>query len=159
MDDSFALPGEIAALVTARNRLRSRFQSFGLDFALDGNLIGDLGEALAAEEFGLKLTPRGQTGIDGTTSDGRTVQVKATGTGRGPAFRMVDVSADHLLFFSFDLEILKCRVVYNGPEAPIRKLLPSNWQGQKAVTIGRMSIAGRTVLESDRLPRLKIQRS
>ncbi|WP_425356487.1 DUF6998 domain-containing protein [Xaviernesmea rhizosphaerae] len=40
------------------------------EFTLDGNLIGDVGEAAAAERFGLKLSPRNGTGIDGHAPDG-----------------------------------------------------------------------------------------
>ncbi|MGR9449204.1 DUF6998 domain-containing protein [Rhizobium leguminosarum] len=43
---------------------------------LDGKLVGDIGEAVAAELFGLTLKPGGGTGIDGHTPDGRSVQVR-----------------------------------------------------------------------------------
>jgi hypothetical protein len=95
----FALPPVITGLVAARNRLRAHYGSVGLRFTFDGNLVGDIGEALAAELFSIKLISRGGTGIDGHAPDGRSVQVKATGTGRGPVFRNVDTRADHLLFF------------------------------------------------------------
>jgi len=65
-------------------------------------LVGDIGEAVAAELFGVKLSARDGTGIDGHAPDGRSVQVKASGSNRGPAFRVVDTRADHLLFLSFD---------------------------------------------------------
>ena len=35
------------------NRLRDHYRSAALEFTLDGNLIGDIGEAVAAELFGL----------------------------------------------------------------------------------------------------------
>ncbi|MDX0072479.1 DUF6998 domain-containing protein [Sinorhizobium meliloti] len=131
---SFNLPTVITDLVLARNRLRDHYRSAALDFTLDGNLIGDIGEALAVELFGLKLSPRNGTGIDGHAPDGRSVQVKATGTGRGPAFRMVDTRADHPLFLAFDLENLKGEVVYNGPEEIALTFLPSAWAGQRSLT-------------------------
>ncbi|MGO7922117.1 hypothetical protein ACC755_23465 [Rhizobium ruizarguesonis] len=98
MSRSFELPPVIAELVLARNRVRDYYKSAALTFTLDGNLIGDIGEAVAAELFGLKLSVRNGTGIDGHAPGGRSVQIKATGTGGGPAFRMVDTRADHLLF-------------------------------------------------------------
>ncbi|WP_416407197.1 DUF6998 domain-containing protein [Agrobacterium rosae] len=131
----FILPPVITDLVIARNRLRDHYRSAALDFTLDGNLIGDIGEAVAAELFDLKLSPRNGTGIDGHAPDGRSVQVKATGTNRGPAFRMVDTRADHLLFLVFDLENLKGEVVYNGPEEPVIRVLGTAWDGQKTVSM------------------------
>ena len=98
-DRTFALPPAIAALVQARGALRDHYRrvlreqgsEVDLGFTLDGNLIGDIGEALAAELFGVRLVEtRSTEGIDGYARDGRTVQVKATGTGRGPAFRCTE---------------------------------------------------------------------
>ena len=104
---TFPLPPLVTDLVNARNRIRSHYQSMleakggtaQLHFTFDGNLVGDIGEALAAELFGIRLVDEKSTeGIDGYAPDGRTVQVKATGTGRGPAFRQTQMRADHLLF-------------------------------------------------------------
>ena len=111
--------------------MREHYCSAALEFTLDGNLIGDIGEAVAAELFSLKLSPRNGAGIDGHAPDGRSVQVKATETNPGPAFRMVETRPDHLLFLVFDLDNLKGDVVYNGPEEPVIKLLPTAWVGQK----------------------------
>ena len=148
---AFHLPPVITDLVLARNRLRDHYRSAALDFTLDGNLIGDIGEAVAAELFGLKLSSRNGTGIDGHAPDGRSVQVKATGTNRGPAFRMVDTRADHLLFLVFDLENLKGEVVYNGPEEPVIKLLPTAWVGQKTVSMTQIKRADAMVPDPQRL--------
>lgn len=98
----FNLPPVITQLVLARNALRDHYGIPGLAFTLDGKLVGDIGEAVSAEIFGLRLTPGGGTGIDGYAPDGRSVQVKATGTGRGPAFRHVETRAQHLIFMEFD---------------------------------------------------------
>lgn len=147
----FILPPVITDLVIARNRLRDHYRSAALDFTLDGNLIGDIGEAVAAELFDLKLSPRNGTGIDGHAPDGRSVQVKATGTNRGPAFRMVDARADHLLFLVFDLENLKGEIVYNGPEEPVIKMLSTAWVGQKTVSMAQMRRADAMVHDGQRL--------
>lgn len=76
----FNLPEEIRELLAARNRLRDHYRFADLKFTLDGNLVGDIGEAVAAKLFGLRLLKRNGTGIDGEAPDGRTVQVKASGT-------------------------------------------------------------------------------
>ena len=46
-------------------------------FTLDGHIIGSLGEAVAALEFGVELEPASTQGCDGTV-DGYPVQIKAT---------------------------------------------------------------------------------
>lgn len=74
--------------------------------------------------FGIKLSDSNTSGIDGFAPDGRSVQIKATGTNRGPAFRNTMARADHFLFFSFDFENLLATVIYNGPEDIILAELP-----------------------------------
>jgi hypothetical protein len=148
----FELPGAIQALVEARNKLRDHYRSFGLKFTLDGNLVGDLGEAMAAEIFGLRLSEaRSAEGIDGYAHDGRSVQVKATGTKRGAAFRPVETHADHLLFFCFDLETAKARLLFNGPERMIRRYLPERWAGQRSVSRTQILAANELVPADERL--------
>ena len=123
--NTFKLPSAIVVLLEARNAVRAHYEDVlrsqasqvELKFTFDGNLIGDIGEALAAELFGVQLVETKSTvGIDGFASDGRTVQVKATGTKRGAAFRNTETHADHLLFFCLDFENARGVVAYNGPE-------------------------------------------
>jgi hypothetical protein len=47
-------------------------------FTIDGRLVGDIGEIIAAAEFEVDLDIVGAAGYDGTTSDGRRVQIKCT---------------------------------------------------------------------------------
>jgi hypothetical protein len=47
-------------------------------FTIDGRLVGDIGEIIAAAEFDVTLDETSQSRHDGQTSDGRKVQVKAT---------------------------------------------------------------------------------
>jgi hypothetical protein len=148
----FDLPPAIAELVAARNKLRDHYASVGLDFTLDGNLVGDLGEAIAAELFGIELVPaRSTQGIDGYAPDRRTVQIKATGTGRGPAFRLVETRADHLLFFDLDFERAKGVVVFNGPEHIATAALPKQFTGQRSLTRVQIRAADARVLPEQRL--------
>ncbi|TPL20975.1 hypothetical protein FJ945_19725 [Mesorhizobium sp. B2-4-9] len=153
----FDLPPAIAGLVAARNKLRDHYKAVGLKFTLDGNLVGDLGEAIAVELFGLRLVEaRSTAGIDGRSPDGRTVQVKATGTGSGPAFRQSETKAQHLLFFDLDFERAKGLVVFNGPEHIAVAALPTVFSGQRSLTKGRIRAADARVADSDRLRRVDI---
>jgi hypothetical protein len=47
-------------------------------FTIDGRLVGDIGEIIAAAEFDIILDDVGRAIHDGRTSDGREVQIKAT---------------------------------------------------------------------------------
>jgi len=47
-------------------------------FTIDGRLVGDIGEVIAALEYDIILHDTSQPDHDGTTSDGRNVQIKAT---------------------------------------------------------------------------------
>lgn len=162
---TFDLPPSIATLVRARNdvrkfyadQLKIRGSETVLKFTLDGNLVGDLGEAIAVELFGIRLVDaRSTEGIDGYASDGKTgVQIKATGTGRGPAFRQTETRADHLLFFDLDFENAKGSVIYNGPERYAVEYLPTVFSGQRSLSAGQIRKADARVTSHERLPRLR----
>ena len=47
-------------------------------FTIDGRLVGDVGEVIAALEYDVTLHEVSQADHDATTSDGRNVQIKAT---------------------------------------------------------------------------------
>lgn len=160
---TFPLPPAIAALVEARNAVRDHYQrklrdqgsSVDLKFTLDGNLIGDIGEALGAELFGVRLVETKSTeGIDGFAPDGRTVQIKATGTGRGPAFRNTETRAEHLLFFDLDLEAGIGTVAFNGPEPYVTRFLPAGFADQRMVSRSQIRRADLEVRQNERLVRI-----
>lgn len=161
--DTFDLPAPITLLIEARNSvrrhytdaLRSQGSEVDLKFTLDGNLVGDIGEALAAELFGVTLVETKSTeGIDGYALDGRSVQVKATGTRRGAAFRRTETRADHLLFFCLDFERAIGTVAYNGPEHHVTRYLPANQLTQRMVSRPQIRAADALVRPEERLLRL-----
>lgn len=157
----FDLPPDIAELIAARNKVRDHYNTklrawgskVDLSFTLDGNLVGDLGEALAVDLFDLLLVEAKSTiAIDGYTPDGRSVQIKATGTGRGPAFRNTETRADHLLFFDLDFETATGEIVFNGPEHYAVASLPSTFEGQRSLTRRQIRAANKLVADDERLP-------
>lgn len=158
---TFDLPPAIVDLLKARDVVRDHYQAMlrkqgsevELKFTLDGNLVGDIGEAIAAELFGIKLVETKSTeGIDGYAPDGKTtVQIKATGTRRGPAFRNTETRADHLLFFCLDFEQAKGTVVFNGPEHYATGYLPRDFANQRMVTRKQIEQADAKVGDRERL--------
>jgi hypothetical protein len=147
----FELPPQVRPLIEARNALKARYSGVDLHFTLDGNLVGDLGEAVAAELYGLQLTGRSNEGVDGYARDGRSVQVKASGTKRGAAFRPVETRADHLLFFHFHYDECMGEVIYNGPEEQVVASLPRIWTGQRCVSVPTLKRLDSLVIDADRL--------
>lgn len=124
----FSLPPLIEELRVAHQALVNHFASTGLKFTLDGRLVGDIGEAIALEYFAIERPKSRTKGVDAIVSTtGQTVQVKTTGQERaGPAFGRGNAVADLLLFFRLDMLSGTAIVLYNGPEAPIRRSLPSS---------------------------------
>lgn len=149
----FNLPPLVRALITARDELKAQFADLNLRFTLDGNLVGDLGEAMSVELFDLTLTGRSQAGIDGHAPDGRSVQVKASGSQHGAAYRPTKSPADLLLFFHFDYETCTGEVVYNGPEKCVRAKI-ENAKDQRMVSVAALRRLDEQVAETDRLPML-----
>lgn len=148
------LPPVVANLVRAADEMRKHYQTSHGDrllFTFDGNLVGDIGEALAFEYYGMILSPRCGEGADGR-AQGKTVQVKATGTGGRAMFRDTHSHADHLLFFSIDFSTCSASVIYNGLEAPVRAKLMRPWAGQKAISIAQMRVLDLRVSPQERLP-------
>ncbi len=65
----------LALIFQGIHSLRSTFP--GREFTIDGRLVGDIGEIIAAIEYDLVLDEKSQPGHD-ATSFGRRVQIKAT---------------------------------------------------------------------------------
>lgn len=100
-------------LYEARNELRRLHPD--LKFTLDGNLVGDIGEAIAQEHFGLEPLPANTKGHDFRAADGRLVQVKTTqkqkgGVGLGLKMQ----SFEHLIVIQLT-EAGDYGILYDGP--------------------------------------------
>jgi hypothetical protein len=163
MSLEFVLPVVISDLVEARNKLRDHYAKIldsrdvdaKLEFTFDGNLVGDFGEAIAADLFGISLVKAKSTeGIDGYAQNGISVQVKATGTGRGPAFRATKIRAEHLIFFELDFTNGTGKIVYNGPERYAFAKLPAVFKGQRSLGRQQIRDADSLVKDDERLPRI-----
>jgi hypothetical protein len=75
----------MATLFSAQNALRELAPDF--QWAGLGNLLGDYGEFVAIEAYGLNKAPAASNGFDATTDDGRTVQIKANHAASQIGFR------------------------------------------------------------------------
>lgn len=153
--DILRLPDAVMELCKAQAAVRSRYAATGLSFTLDGKLVGDIGEALAIEAFGLTLCAKRRGGVDATAPDRRTVQVKATGDLKaGPAFTAGEEVADHLLFLQIDFSAGIASVAYNGPEAPVRAMLKQPIKWTQRIRLIDVLAADALVPVAERLKRL-----
>lgn len=75
----------MATLFSAQNALRALAPAFR--WAGLGNLLGDYGEFVAIEAYGLNKASAGSDGYDARTSDGQTVQIKANHAATQIGFR------------------------------------------------------------------------
>jgi len=148
------LPEVVRNLWKAQQALAQHYSDTGLRFTLDGRLVGDIAEALALEHFDLVLPKKRTGGVDALTKTGRTVQVKATGKDKsGPAFTPGEGSADYLLFFRIDFEANTASIAYNGPEAPIRAILPKeDWIGSKVIPLANILQLAKKVANEQGVP-------
>ena len=71
-----AITDALKMIFDAIERLKEAFPNRA--FTIDGRLVGDVGEVIAALEYDLVLHEVSQPTHDATTSDGRNVQIKAT---------------------------------------------------------------------------------
>lgn len=121
----------------------------GRHFTPDGHLVGSIGEAVAAARYGLELTTASTKGVDAHhKASGKTVEVKATVSGRSIALRGMEPEADHLLVLRINGDG-SATEVYNGPAAPVWAAagkVQSN--GQRAVSVSRLaSLQGKVLAE------------
>lgn len=71
-----AIKEALSHLFTGIELLKSAFPN--RKFTIDGRLVGDIGEVIAALEYDLAIDEISKIDYDATTTDGRRVQIKAT---------------------------------------------------------------------------------
>jgi hypothetical protein len=76
MDEKNKIADALKLIFDGINNLKNSFPR--KEFTIDGRLVGDIGEVIAALEYDIELFDVLVKGHDGMTSDGRLVQVKAT---------------------------------------------------------------------------------
>jgi hypothetical protein len=121
------------------------------NFTIDGRLVGDIGETIAALEYDVNLHEVSQPKHDGLTSDGRNVQIKATFKD-SLTFGTVP---DYYLGFKLN-ENGEFEEIFNGPGKLIYEHFRNRRDlGTKLLSLPRAKLRelSRTVQRSDRIPR------
>jgi len=124
----------------------------GRHFTPDGHLVGSIGEAVAAARYGLDLTTASTKGVDAHhRASGRSVEIKATVSGKSIALRGMEPEAEHLLVLRINGDG-SAQEVYNGPAAPVWAAsgkVQSN--GQRVVSVSRLVSLQSKVLKEEML--------
>lgn len=122
----------------------------GRHFTLDGHLVGSIGEALAAELYGLSLLPSSSKCHDATCPQGREVQVKLTQRNGVALYE----EPKYLLVLRLS-EDGTVREVYNGPGNTAWSAagrLQKN--GQRAVSVSKLRTLSNAVAPESRIRRV-----
>ena len=124
-------------------------------FTIDGRLVGDIGEIIAAAEFDIKLDETSQSRHDGETSDGRKVQIKATFKD-SLTFRSVP---DYYLGLKLNWDGTH-EVIFNGPG----HVISEHYSHRKGIgeillsfQLAKLRELSATVADRDRVPRRKVK--
>jgi hypothetical protein len=124
-------------------------------FTIDGRLVGDIGEVIAALEYDITLHTTSQPDHDGNTSDGRKVQIKATFKD-SLTFKTVP---DYFLGFKL-FQDGKFEEIYNGPG----KFIYEKYKHRKGIGKQLLSFPNsdlkelsKSVSESQRIPKKEIK--
>ena len=108
MNHRASITDALALIFEGISKLKAQFPDKA--FTIDGRLVGDIGEVIAALEYDVKLYDVQTPAHDGETSDGRKVQVKATFKDR------LTMTAVPELYLGLKLSQDGAhREVYNGP--------------------------------------------
>ncbi len=138
-----------AALVRELYAIQSRLREAFPDrrFSLDGKLVGDLGEVIAAERCGLELVDNPSTkGHDATRigPDGSRIRVEVKATQEETKRPMIafsptvlDEPPDELIVLVIHLDV-SVEEAYNGPASPILDELRGSGDHQRTISLARI---------------------
>ncbi|NHM08045.1 hypothetical protein G4D82_12505 [Flavobacterium sp. CYK-4] len=103
---------QIQQLLSITQQLKAQY---GRSFSLDGRLVGDIGEVLAAEAYGLDLLPENSFKHDAKErATGKLVQIKASFKGYCYFPYGVDRIPDHFLALNINSDG-SLTELFNGP--------------------------------------------
>lgn len=122
-------------------------------FTLDGRLVGDIGEVLAAQYYDLELFEGIAKHYDARTPDGRLVQIKATMKDQ------LTFPNDHVPDYYLGIKIHDdgtLTEIFNGPGRIAGEAI-KNWQSSKynlhSIAINKLKELNKKVRDEDRIPK------
>ncbi len=151
MNSSATVPADrIPELVCRLYSLVAEFESLfpSRKFTPDGHLVGSIGEVLAAHRYDLSLYPASSEAHDGSTRDGRQVEIKATQGNTVP----IRAEPQHLVVLHLNKEG-HATEVFNGPGALVwANCGAMQKNGQRPVSLSKLRKLMVQVPTDQRLP-------
>lgn len=150
------IPDAITQMLGIVDRLRAAYPK--KRFTLDGRLVGDLGECLVEEAYDVKLFEDLKKHHDGSTSDGKQVQIKAT------MQDSLTFPVDHIPDYYLGIQIHsdgKFSEIFNGPGAIAREAIKSRKPTKTnfhSVSIVALKKLNATVQPSERISKRVVER-
>jgi len=145
------IPEAVRKLVAIVEQLRAKHKN--RRFTLDGRLVGDLGEILAAQVYDIKLNEKMTKHHDAKARDGRSVQIKAT------MQDAVTFPVDHTPEYVLAIKVHNDGAVteiFNGPGRIARQAVAERKPPKTnlhSIPIAKLSKLNATVPASERIPR------
>lgn len=143
------LKKKVRQLMTIIDEIENEFPE--KSFKLDGILVGNIGEVLAAHYYGIKLYSQSNPTYDGETIDTkRKVQIKVT---QNTNIVIIRERPDYLIVLHLDSKRGEVSEIYNGPGAlPFKsaKYVPS--QNNYQMRVSKLLELNTTVEETGRIP-------
>ena len=135
-----AITNALSLIFEGIRQLRHKFP--GKEFTIDGRLVGDIGEVIAALEYDINLYSVLVSMHDGETSDGRRVQIKATFKD-SLTFKTVP---EYYLGFKL-YENGRHEEIFNGPG----NIIYERYKNRKGIGKGLLSFPNKDLLELSKM--------
>lgn len=152
---------EIKELLAITKKLKEKYIHLNKQFSLDGKLVGDIGEVLAAEKYGIELYPENTAIYDGfEIATTRKVQIKASFKNYSYFPYCPTKLPDYFLSINI-LENGEIEELYNGPGHFIVEhyIKARNLKHYKetfyTLSKGRLKELNKLVLEEDKIKIVK----
>jgi hypothetical protein len=161
----------LKSIVDGRNQMRAAHRTHmgdhreavsqdKMSFAIDGRMVGDIGQLIAEQIFAIRLCPQAKIDAVSTVGPERRVQVKATFLDTSLQMKNGD---DHLIALQLH-EDGRYRVLYNGPAKPALDYLkaPKDHRGGsrakageqlEGISLSTWALLNTAVKDEDRIPR------
>ena len=150
MGETIIVNGEIAQAIHDLYAIVGRLEALypGRRFTPDGHMVGSLGEAVAAERYGIDLFEPSHPVHDGRAPDGRLVQIKATQSVKVG----INEEPDYMIVLRMGRDG-SFEEVYNGPGGTVwnaaGKMLKT---GQRPISLSKLRKLNIEVPPGERIP-------
>jgi hypothetical protein len=144
---------EIKQLLNIQKNLQEKFKESNRKFTISGNIVGDIGEVLAAEKYRIELYPENYPNYDAFEKVGRKRKIQIKTSLQGKCYIHKDFIPEHFLSIYIEDGIVK--ELYNGPGQYLfdnyAKDLTPNPRGYYTLAPGKLKALNKEVPPKDKI--------